>query len=235
MRAEQQRNAIGTAGSIREAQLCEPFCARLGLVEVMSTNTTQPRQPRGVPTGGQWRAMARPEGKVALAEPTDEWEGWDQRGAAVAERIASYHPDCQRRWATDSLRDARQAHERAVSLTRRTSTGASLLGLASERAMRERALAMLAAAEKHAGLGRTMVVELQTDASVEKMTSLAGGSEGWCIAADLVKFEPAGNGRWRATGPEWYVRYHVRGVLERRHVGYEVVEIQPPRDGADKD
>ena len=194
---------------------------------------SQPRQPKGVPTGGQWRATTRPEGKVALAEPADDvWEDWDRREAAVAERIASYHPDCSRRWASDSLRDARQAHERAVSLTRRTSTGASLLGLASERAMREGALAKLAAAEKHAGLGRTMVVEFQTDASVEKMTSLAGGSEGWCIAADLVEFEPVGDGHWRATGPEWYMRDHVRNVLERRHVGYEVAEIQPPQGGA---
>jgi len=54
--------------------------------------------------------------------------------------------------------------------------------------MRERALAALAAAEKHAGLGRTMVVEAETSASWEKMTSLAGGNEGWCIASDLVAF-----------------------------------------------
>ena len=70
-----------------------------------------------------------------------------------------------------------------------------------------------------------MVVEVETDASVEKMTSLAGGSEGWCIAADLVAFEPASGGRWRLTGPEWYVRDHVRNVLERRHVSYEVVDV----------
>ena len=191
----------------------------------MSTNAhNQPRQPKGVPTGGQWRATARPEGKVALA-PADEWEDWDRREAAVAERIASYHPDCARRWASDSLRDARQAHERAVSLSRRTSTGGYLLDPASRKAMRERALATLAAAEKHAGLGRTMAVEVETDASVEKMTSLAGGNEGWCIAGDLVDFKPVGNGRWRLTGPEWYLRDHVRNVLERRHVGYQVVDV----------
>ena len=35
----------------------------------MSANTpNQPRQPKGVPTGGQWRAQARPEGRVSLAE-----------------------------------------------------------------------------------------------------------------------------------------------------------------------
>lgn len=33
----------------------------------MSANTNQPRQPKGAPTGGQWRATARPEGRVALA------------------------------------------------------------------------------------------------------------------------------------------------------------------------
>ncbi|GEM_PF-4970208 len=192
----------------------------------MSTN--QPRQPRGVPTGGQWRATARPEGAVALTDTEDdEWEDWDRREAAVAERIASYHPDCARRWASDSLQDAHQARGQAVSLSRRTSMGTSLLNLASQRSMREAALAKLAAAEKHAGLGRTMVVEFRTDASVERMTSLAGGSDGWCIAADLVEFEPAGKGRWRATGPEWYVRDRLRGALEHRHIDYKVVEIRP--------
>ena len=39
----------------------------------MSTNTTaQPRQPRGVPVGGQWRPQARPEADVALDIPADE-------------------------------------------------------------------------------------------------------------------------------------------------------------------
>ena len=194
----------------------------------MSTKAPdQPRQPRGVPVGGQWRATPRPEGRASLAEPADEWEDWEAREAAVAERIRSYHPDCARRWASDSLLEARQAHERAVSLSRRTSggMGGHLLDLVSVKGMRERALATLAAAEKHAGLGRTMVVEAETDASVEKMTSLAGGDEGWCIAGDLVAFEPAGHGRWRLTGPEWYVRDQVRNAFERRHVGHQVVEV----------
>jgi len=68
--------------------------APFGLVGAMSTNTNQPRQPKGVPVGGQWRATARPEGSVALAEAGDEWEDWDRREAAVAVRIACYHPDC---------------------------------------------------------------------------------------------------------------------------------------------
>ena len=39
----------------------------------MSTNTTaQPRQPRGVPVGGQWRPQARPEADIALDIPPDE-------------------------------------------------------------------------------------------------------------------------------------------------------------------
>ncbi len=40
---------------------------------------TQPRQPRGVPTGGQWRATARPEGPSLMASdigpgPSARWE-----------------------------------------------------------------------------------------------------------------------------------------------------------------
>ncbi len=40
-------------------------------------SVTQPRQPRGVPTGGQWRATARPKADVDLAESTS-WPpgGW---------------------------------------------------------------------------------------------------------------------------------------------------------------
>ncbi|GEM_PF-6949351 len=43
-------------------------------------SSSQPRQPRGVPTGGQWRATARPEGRIALTrEPgplTREPDPW---------------------------------------------------------------------------------------------------------------------------------------------------------------
>lgn len=40
----------------------------------MSTSAhSQPRQPRGVPVGGQWRATRRPEGSVSLAGPAD-WQ-----------------------------------------------------------------------------------------------------------------------------------------------------------------
>lgn len=39
----------------------------------MSTDTNQPRQPKGVPTGGQWRPANRPEGSVSLADPAD-WQ-----------------------------------------------------------------------------------------------------------------------------------------------------------------
>jgi hypothetical protein len=55
----------------------------------MTHNRSQPRQPRGVPAGGQWRATDRPEGLLALSngEPgpdewasfgfgTDEWGAW---------------------------------------------------------------------------------------------------------------------------------------------------------------
>ena len=36
----------------------------------MSTNArSQPRQPKGVPVGGQWRATVRPEGTTSLSEP----------------------------------------------------------------------------------------------------------------------------------------------------------------------
>ncbi len=51
----------------------------------MSTNAhNQPRQPKGVPTGGQWRATARPEGFLVAQdqvgtgpqEAADDW--WDE-------------------------------------------------------------------------------------------------------------------------------------------------------------
>ena len=51
------------------------FVARSDLWECMSTNArNQPRQPKGVPAGGQWRATNRPEGAVVLGEPSGhEW------------------------------------------------------------------------------------------------------------------------------------------------------------------
>ena len=48
----------------------------------MSSHPNQPRQPKGVPVGGQWREMVRPEGTVALRpdprpEQPDLWHGWE--------------------------------------------------------------------------------------------------------------------------------------------------------------
>lgn len=185
-------------------------------------NSNQPREPKGIRTGGRWQPRTRPEGSVTLVvndkqRVDDEWEGWDEREAAVAERIASYHPDCARRWASDSLRDARWEHERATKFA----TAQDLLGEVTARELREQALARLAAAEHHAGLGRTMTLRVATSASKEQMTSLAGGNAGWCIAPDLVSFEQVGEDEWRLSGPEWYVRGHVRQALERRDVNYE--------------
>ena len=45
----------------------------------MSANANQPRQPKGVPTGGQWRGMPRPEG-TALSEPGIEWDSHGRFG-----------------------------------------------------------------------------------------------------------------------------------------------------------
>jgi hypothetical protein len=39
---------------------------------------SQPRQPRGMPTGGQWRASARPEGTVALDQNAYEPSEWEE-------------------------------------------------------------------------------------------------------------------------------------------------------------
>ena len=50
----------------------EPLRAQFGLIQGMSTNTSQPRQPKGVPSGGQWRATTRPEGRACLAEPATD-------------------------------------------------------------------------------------------------------------------------------------------------------------------
>lgn len=191
----------------------------------MSTHN-QPRQPKGVPAGGQWRATSRPEGSLSLAEPRpvpDPWEDWDRREAEVAQRIDAYHPDCNRRWARDSLADARRAREAALATERRG--GASLLDELSAQESREHALATLAATEKHAGLGRSMTVEVAANASQETMTSLAGGDKGWCIAEDLVSFEETGPGLWRLSGPEWYMRGHVRSVLSRRGVAMRAVGL----------
>ena len=61
----------------------------------MSTNTNQPRQPRGVPTGGQWRATARPEGRVALADTV----------AVAARRRATWEKLDAEQYYTDQLDD----------------------------------------------------------------------------------------------------------------------------------
>jgi hypothetical protein len=192
----------------------------------MSTRATkQPRQPRGVPTGGQWRVTARPAGPSLVLQDDDAWEGWDQRSALVARRIGSYHPDCARRWAQDSLASARNMRERSVSLAKRARDEYDLSAAAE---LREQALVALAAAEKHSGLGREMIVQVHTGASKETMTSLAGGDAGWCIADDIVAFEQTEPGCWQLSGPEWYMRGHVLGVLRNRDVPYQRVA---PEDG----
>ena len=73
----------------------------------MSANTPdQPRQPKGVPAGGQWRATPRPEGNVRLVgSPADPWgaaregalppdfDGWDladKDGWTVAHKAAIF-------------------------------------------------------------------------------------------------------------------------------------------------
>jgi hypothetical protein len=58
----------------------ERLRARFGLIGGMNTNTRlQPRQPRGVPTGGQWREKARPQGSVTLGEePEDLYKSMSQ-------------------------------------------------------------------------------------------------------------------------------------------------------------
>ena len=82
----------------------------------MSTKAkNQPRQPKGVPTGGQWRATNRPEGRAVLCEPVDDpwraarertlppsfdrWDISDKEGRTVAHVAAgngSLPPDFDR-------------------------------------------------------------------------------------------------------------------------------------------
>ncbi|MGC8628444.1 MAG: hypothetical protein ACP5VR_13015 [Acidimicrobiales bacterium] len=42
----------------------------------MSTKTNQPRQPKGTPTGGQWRATARPEGPALADDAPGAGHDW---------------------------------------------------------------------------------------------------------------------------------------------------------------
>ncbi len=50
----------------------------------------QPRQPRGVPVGGQWRETVRPEGTVSLTEPeaTDERQDLYQQLREIQDQVA---------------------------------------------------------------------------------------------------------------------------------------------------
>jgi len=63
-------------------------------------STNQPRQPRGVPTGGQWRATARPEGPSLVApdaalaavpdaatQPLPRWSASSDLGPIQAKRV----------------------------------------------------------------------------------------------------------------------------------------------------
>ena len=61
----------------------------------MSANTNQPRQAKGVPTGGQWRATARPEGRVALADAA----------VVAARRRATWEKLDAEQYYTDQLDD----------------------------------------------------------------------------------------------------------------------------------
>lgn len=74
------------------------------------SNNTQPRNPRGISTGGQWRATSRPEGNVALSgqpgvpdpsEPTDS-------GREDVELSAEEH----RRLAREADQEAYDSFER---------------------------------------------------------------------------------------------------------------------------
>ena len=56
----------------------------------------QPRQPKGVPAGGQWRATARPEGTVALE---------DSAAAVAARRRANWEKLDSEQYYTDQLDD----------------------------------------------------------------------------------------------------------------------------------
>lgn len=66
----------------------------------------QPRQPKGVPVGGQWKAMARPVGNVTLSEPTaDEWAaaGFASTEDAKAWQDAVFLPEEAAEWQARSF------------------------------------------------------------------------------------------------------------------------------------
>ena len=58
----------------------EPLCVKFGLIEAMSANANRPRQPRGVPAGGQWKAINRPESTAALRDEPAATIEWDSHG-----------------------------------------------------------------------------------------------------------------------------------------------------------
>ena len=86
----------------------------------MSTNTWtgQPRQPRGVPVGGQWREVRRPEGPGLPAEPvphpplTCEGDRFVWRGTPTERHLPKaaglrWDPDKQCWWTTDAMAAAK--------------------------------------------------------------------------------------------------------------------------------
>jgi hypothetical protein len=79
----------------------------------MSTSRkSQPRQPRGVPTGGQWRAANRPEGKASLTvdhnrrprwllplpASTHLWRGWGEECTGRPRRLTEDERERTRAW-----------------------------------------------------------------------------------------------------------------------------------------
>ena len=55
----------------------------------------QPRQPRGVPTGGQWRATVRTEGSVALASDDPEPQSASFADMDRTERLRAMHAEVE--------------------------------------------------------------------------------------------------------------------------------------------
>ena len=64
----------------------------------MSTSAhNQPRLPKGVPTGGRWQAMTRPEATISLApERQHLWRGWED--GERSRRLTDAERDLVRAW-----------------------------------------------------------------------------------------------------------------------------------------
>jgi len=89
----------------------------------MSTSTrNQPRQPKGVPVGGQWRATTRPEGSVTLAGAVADrastlWALVGRLERGEGPQLEAEVASCEDGYAAAQLADDIQAAEQLRRIT----------------------------------------------------------------------------------------------------------------------